>query len=701
MPFIAQEPFTFFNIKLTDYGRNRASLGKINFDKVIISDREIDYSIDREKNYNILNNRILDISHFYPDTEFFNFNGAPYYDKNQFTVSTELIQVTGTTSSTTISNVVKGTKTLNYSPNSANWGTNKIAFNAGGYLPVVNDIVFIPWVSPKFAGNYNLNSIQQNVPSTVLTYKIISADSATVFYLDRPIPNFFTPLTNPTLTCHFFEDNLIDGHIGTSTSSDPLVWNLSIVRTSTVPGSEVGLNGVSGYTTYGSIEYNGAKHFFGFGNDLVDAFGNDRGTSKPNVPIFGLIHYTNKYSGNTYAEQFVEKTFELNFPTIMWYHNNNAYYNNDLNNKFTSVNSSGTTWGLYLSDFYGPTNYDSVAKSTYRELRDGRDKNSISVGRVYHKLRMVVILDQELLSVLTYKSNRNYALPDFSVDVKDTPQIGLYPANSFSGTSISGFTASGLVEDDKDYFITYIAESNNYSSLSSLGNPPNLPCGYIKKITGSLDENGNSQFLTVRFPYSNSFPYMRNDVALTNSTYFNGWNANTIQLLINVQPSVNNYDSTNVPYTGWIRVSDKNLGGNGVYRASDFGDNTIDGQKLNGYEFVISMEDYVSGSTYYINSALTANQSYLTFGDECFLYGTVKTGILSTVFKTKIQVYIDDSELNGSLNTTFDPEIDTATYITEIAILDTEGLVVAAGKPTYPILKNNIRWLTLQLDIDF
>ena len=98
---------------------------------------------------------------------------------------------------------------------------------------------------------------------------------------------------------------------------------------------------------------------------------------------------------------------------------------------------------------------------------------------------------------------------------------------------------------------------------------------------------------------------------------------------------------------------------------------------------------------------MTANQSFLNFGDECFVYGTIKTGIAATIYKTTIQVFIDDSELNGSDNSTFDPELDTNTYITEIAVLDSGNNVVAVGKPTYPIRKNNIRWLTLQLDFDF
>lgn len=701
MPFIQPEPFTFFNIKFTDHGRRAASQGKITFSKIILSDREIDYSIDRDGNYNIFNNRILDLSEFYPDVPGENFGNIPpvstvfqpqgdgliYNATTNFNVGTEKITITGSSSSTTISSYQKGVKNLSYASNSANWGTNKIQFAGGGYSPVVNDVVFIPWVSPKYAGTYSLSpTLPNDEPCVLSTYKIISAITpGSVYQVDRPIPNF---ASGPTVQCQFFRDNMIESFFGSGKTSDPGVWNMNIVRTRTVMGTQLSVpNKVSGYTTYGSIEYNGTKKYFGFSD---------------NLPIFGVIHYTNKWTGNTYGEQFVEKTFEMNLPGIMWHHNLNAYYNNNLSSSFTSLNSSGETWGLYLSDFAGDTYYDPVVKSTYRELRDGRTIYSFSVGRVYHKLQLILITDQELLTALTYKSNRNYTLPDFQVSLSNTPQIGLYPANGYSASTMSGYTANGLVENGYDYFITYIAENSVYGSNTSMGHSPSLPCGYIKKITGSNDSDGNKQFLKVRFPNANSFPYMRNDSEL-NSPQFNGtgWNSNTVQLLVNKQLSYKNYDIGNVPYQDWIRVSDKTLGGNGVYRASDYGLNTIDSSIFNSYEFVISEEDYLSGSTYNINTGLTANQSYLNFGDEYFVYGTIKTGIAAVIYKTRIQAYLDDSELNGSNNPTFDPENDKATYITEIAVLDELGNVVAAGKPTYPILKSNIRWLTLQLDIDF
>lgn len=710
MPYIQPEPSTFFNIKLTDQGRLALSEGYLSFVSIILSDNEIDYSVTRLNNYNLFNNKILDIASFPPDGTSENMDGRlenlllanqiedlqgervrSQIELNEpltnFNITTEKITITASTSSTTISNFVSLSKTLTYSNNSTNWGTNKITLGAAGGTPSVGQLICIPWVSPDYSGTYDSNNLPQSEPSVLSFYKITSAvTSGTVYLVDRPIPDFSTG-NNPVLTCQIFNDNIIESHLGTGYTTDPGIWNMNIVRTNTVMGTQLSVaNGVSGYTTYGSIEFNGTRNYFGFTED---------------TPAFGVIHYTNKWTGNTYGERFVEGTFELNLPGIMWYHNVNSYYNNDQSIPFTTLNSSGTTWGVYLTDFTGDTKYDPVTKSTYRDLIDGRTDKSLVVGRVYHSLQVVLITDQELLTALTYKSNRNYTLPNFEASTSLTPQIGFYPPGSISATTLSGYTASPFIEDGFDYFVTYIMENDPYTSSSSIGNAPSLPCGYIKKIDGLNSSNGNKLYLKVRFPYSNSFPYMRDDTELASTNYGTGWNANTCQILINKQSSFAGYDIQNVPYTEWRRISNKSLGGNGVYRASDYGLNTIDPKLLNSYEFIISEEDFNSGSTYVINTGLTSGQSFLNFGDECFVYGTIKTGIASVVYKSSIQIYLDDTEVNSSINPTFDPERDKSTYITEVTIMDEFQRVVAVGKPTYPIKKNNTRWITLKLEMDF
>ena len=59
MGYILNEPKTFINIKLTDVGRRQLSLGSLRFTSAVLSDREINYGIDRTEKYDISKNRIL------------------------------------------------------------------------------------------------------------------------------------------------------------------------------------------------------------------------------------------------------------------------------------------------------------------------------------------------------------------------------------------------------------------------------------------------------------------------------------------------------------------------------------------------------------------------------------------------------------------------------------------------------------------
>jgi hypothetical protein len=180
-----------------------------------------------------------------------------------------------------------------------------------------------------------------------------------------------------------------------------------------------------------------------------------------------------------------------------------------------------------------------------------------------------------------------------------------------------------------------------------------------------------------------------------------GWNANSVQVLVNEQLTEAGYNRGSAPQDGWKRVSSKLAGGNGIYSANTFLDLTIDPLKLAGYNFIISQEDFDSGSTYYLDSNFTGGTDVLFFGDESFVYGNLDVNILATTYKTSIVAYAKNDEINSSDNYTYNPDLDGNTYITEIGILDQDNNLVAVAKPTYPIRKSIGRFLTFQLEIDF
>ena len=671
MSFNLQGDNTLIQIKLTDNGRRMLSLGKLTFKKAVLSDREIDYSIDRTEYYDILNNRVLSPADYHPDIDPSNLDSS-----NALTLSAQNVLsakqfITGSTPSAGFfsggtnawsieSGKSLGTNTIAYG--SQTFSSTTITFSSSNYVPNAGELLFVPWIVPQgptYA--FTSSALPSGTPINCLWYRVASKDSSTTVTVDRPIPYFISTGSGATksVKCYSYPDNGIETYYGSGQTQNTRQWNMNIVRTSNVAGTDESTTGISGYTRYGSIEYNGTKKYFGLTGE---------------TPAVGFVHYTNEFTGNTYAEQLIEKSIQIYIPTIMW-HN------------IGDDNGTSSRWGASFYDSYGATIYDNAAKTTYRELRDGVSSVNKVVGRVYHKLKLIIFTDQELLTVLSYKSNRSYTLANYTPTLSTTPK---YP--------LTNSQATGLCNKEYDYFVTYIAENDTYNNASSYGYPHSMHCGYIKKVKGEFDTNGNPQFLQLAFD-PNSFPYMRNDAGIL--TYKSGWNAQNVQILINEQLSSKNYTVENVPSDSWKRISTSTNGGNGIYRSSDVGDSTIDPLKLNGYSFVISREDYTSGSTYTLNTGLTNSQSTLNFGYEDFFYGVIDTQIFATVYKSIITVYATNTQINSSVNSTFDTILDSDVYISEVAILDDLNQVVAVAKPSSPVKKSAGKFLAFQLEIDF
>ena len=681
MSFLNQEPVAFINIKLTDDGRKMLSLGKLNFSKAILSDREVNYGIDRVFGYDIsCSNRVLSPKDVQPILPLFNFDGTPPLDIQSVSSAKQIVSATtdsigfftGSTQNWAInSNKTLGYSKISYSADTPNGGTS-VKMSGGTYFPKSGDLMFAIWEPIQNSGKtYNSNTlISSGNPTMALWNRVLSSSTGTSeVFVDRNLPNFGAtdPSSSQAVNAYFYPYDGISQYYGSATTVQTTVWNMSITRTSSVIGTD---SSMSGYTSYGSIEYNGTKQFLGFSSETKD---------------FGIIHYSSNFSGNTYAEQLAEGTVVLDIPYVMW-HN-------------TAANAGqGMALGLSLSDYAGPTIFDNLAGTSYRELRDGSSLNSMVVGRVYHKLKIMIITDPELLTALTYKYNRSFTLPQLTLDSTSAPK---YP--------LSSSDATGLLQTGYSYYVTYVVENKlPYLSGVSFGYPQTINCGYISKIDGVGDVNGSAQYLKANFA-SNGFPYLRNGVNMNaNSSYSGtGWAASTVQLLVNKVNTTTypNMQIDKLPTDNWRLISNTSTGGNGIYSG---GSSSIDASNLLTFTYVASNEDYVSGSTIALSgnySAFTMNADYLqsglTFGDESFFFGNVKANILATVFKTVLTILAPDTSFNASTNPSFDSLLDINTFITEIGVLDSNNILVGVGKPTYPIKKSSSRYLAFQLEIDF
>lgn len=671
--FLPKEPSTFINIKLTDTGRRLLSLGALRFEKAAFSDREIDYSIARTGQFNMGNSRVLAPKDDEPT--FANLDGSDFITLGGQQVSsvkqnaTAFTQSVGFFSGSTnayaydpLDQIGKVRISYSAATGSASGGTS-IGYETSSATPEAGMLLYVPWEPILNSGKTYVDDtiIASANPTNNLWYRITSADTGNnVLFLDRPTPDFANTLTDQSINAYLYPFNGVENYYGSAATVNTSVWNMNIVRTS----SEIGTDStISGYTTYGSIEFAGTKAYLGFSSDTRDV---------------GIIHYTNEFTGNTYAEQLIEGTVELEIPNIMWHGT-------------TADAGKAMTLGMTLYDVAGDSIFDGASNTSYKDLRDGTSTGNKIVGRVYHKLKMFVITDPELLNALTYKSNRSYTLPEPEVRFTSSPK---YP--------LSTSEANGLVKSGKTYFVTYEVDSERtYSSGVTYGYPKPIHSNYIQQIAGETDRNGEEQYLVLDFP-RNSFPYMRSSEGMT--TYSGtGWNANSVQVLIKETDESLGYDIGSVPSDGWVRIS-SGSSGNGIY-TGETADNTIDPLKIQGYQFVVSQEDYNSGTTFTLSSGFTQNNnianSGLTFGNESFFFGNVSAGIKATAFKTIITVLADNTRFNSSNNPTFAPLEDQSVYITEVGIFNENNDLVATGKPTYPLRKDNGRFLGVQLELDF
>jgi len=670
MSFLVQENgVPFMNIKLTDEGRKLLSLGQLTFDSVVISDSEMNYYFDPSYSYDLSRNRIFAPKDVNPDFGSINLDGTSSISlvgqnigsaKETITSSTQYYGFfTGDTNNwlfdLSLTSNGSGYSKIDYSVYTPD-GTNTITIMPGYYHPSPGEYAYITWPpiqsnSIPYSGNHNLLSSSSFVG---MWYRVINVSGDDIV-LDRNVPNFgATVPTSQGTKVYFYPNNAIDSSYSPNYYTESKAFNLNIVRTNSVIGTTMSM---SGYSSYGSVEYNGTKHFLGF----TDVYRE-----------IGIIHYTNKYSGNTNAEYWVDNSISLTIPNIMWH-------------KTSASPGQAAIQGITLIDS-DTSIYDSLAKTTYKNLKDGNSSNSNIVGRVYHKLQIIVITDAELLMALTYKSNRNYTLPSLSLSLDDSPK---YPLTTND--------VDGLCKLNKTYFVTYITESKQNDFSSSYGLSKTLHCGYISKINGDTWD-GKPQYLNASFGGSN--PFMRNMYGLTGGTKTGGaapfvagtgWNANSVKILVKETNTSDNYNIDTVPSDGWVACS-----GNGTY-TGETGDKTVDPLNLFSYTFIISQQDYNSGTTYSIDP----DNNNLKFGDETFFFGNLKFGKAATIFKTVISIYAKNDNFNTSQNTSFGHIINDDVYITGFGILNSNNVLVAVGKPSYPIKKNSSRYLTFQLELDF
>lgn len=683
MSFIQKSESVVINSKLTNIGRLLLSNGTLTFKKLEFGDSEIDYTLIRNNNTALLGTEfiVLRPKDANPNIKY----PIPILDNspdtktnislvtNQVPVVNTAIQrgfFTGSTSAgftaITASTHVLGITTVNTSSVS---GTTQ--FSLASVTNITADtMLLVDWRNPKLTTFTALTGvIGESFPRQFLWYKVITV-AGNLVTVDRPLPNFSGSVTsNKSLVYIYPPNNAIDNYYSTGTSisywndntlafnsncniasDDVKVWNFNIVYNQTPAGVQ------NDYIP----QYYDSAIFAGFKEYIQGYSANSAKTQ------FGIVHYTNKTISNYYGEGFFNDTFSLTLPTIMYHGKTDTSMGIVLTTSGQTKQSKPTTLTGFTTEFY------NLVETTSQNI----------VGKVFNDLKIAVIEDEEILNALALKSDRSHTLPlpDWQLPNAVPTTTALLPASAFNPPY-------------QYVALTYLFSSSSYNTSQSLGFKGGIHCGYIEKRTQDalVARNVTFQFDPL------DLKFMISDVTSSVGT---GFSVNKLfilaqKCLIGEEPDPKLWRL--------IDVTTK-LIGNGIW-----GSTTMPVSALTQQSYTINNDDYTGGTIYNISNIIgtlpsSANNytDSLGFGEESILIGNINTDIKATVYRTQIGQNLNFNQYNTTVNPTYSfNDGNSDIFITEAGIYDDNNNLVAVGKLSYPLKKNSLRLLTIQIDMDF
>lgn len=677
MSYIDKNSNIVISARMTDKGREKLSIGELNFNTFKLGDSEVDYST-LGTTYDVTLENVLRAKSWQTRAKTWllptvnDLTGAvgipplTPLEVGSIIISPEIgFFSTGNTSGTTIINSFTA-NTGNYTLNEAIInvsdldGTSLVTITTGtttsSYEPLVGDLMMVKYSNPDLTDPQISYTVDLNVPVPYLFYRVqaISGTLATntlEITVDRNLPNFSSYVGPNTCDVIFYPNNSGSVDFTNGLYSGGTVWNMNNVWSNNMAGIQTGYEG---FATYGSESYVGTKEFLGYTSNLT-------GSCEINKAI-SIIHYSNTedctrqselmYGQQLYLELDLNQTPVLKMPTLMWHR------------------SSGTTIGQTFSGTGVQKYITQYGNNTDIRYFDLADEQGYVVGKIFPNQQLFTIDDDELVAGLSYKSNRNWTLPKIN--------LGLKSSND------------GLVNNTNDLHVTYLF--NNTSSGFTAG----LHSQYHTciKIDEVVDAEGNScgdgqtKDVEVTFPLA-QLPFMKTSGGT-------GWYAD--EFIVLVQKTV----TGSAPITSnWYAIDFTPLiNGHTV-------GNKIDSLDLESTTFVITKALYDTAVTNvdkydihdYINIPTTFESNILQFGDEQFFYGNVCASGITNKYRTKFSFVVPPNQWNTTNNPTW-PGSGQNPHISEVIIQDTDGNVVAVGKKNLPIEKTTNTTIIIELAFD-
>ena len=380
-----------------------------------------------------------------------------------------------------------------------------------------------------------------------------------------------------------------------------------------------------------------------------------------------IIHYTNSCISNFYGEFFhidgsAGKLLNLDLP-VMWHRKNDI------------GTASGETMGMrFMSDTTEKTlnntnivYYDLIEYSGMSVT----PSNPLAVGKVFPNEKIVVVDNEELLAAMSYKSNRNWTLPDLKSEL-------MSPVNG---------ECTGTLKPGERLYLTYYMSANS-------GVTNTLPCQRYTTLDNQTASDKDVQFSLVNL---DQLPYMRKVESVGYDG--KGFYANEFKVLAQVvNPTI-----TQRPDPKLWREIDFTSTNITINSGETIDPLLLENQNSTTNGFIIEGPTYTGATTFNLGNFMDLPQGTyydkMNFGDERLFFGNLRTYIGATVYKTLFSVNIDGAEFGSSSNPTYTTGGDR--FVTEVAILDNNQNVVMIAKLSRPIKIANSSTATIEITMDF
>lgn len=466
MSYIIKKTEPLVNVKLTDKGREQLSIGQLKFTNFALGDGEMVYTNDNTENLNILrpvdnqpaaqyliasegSNYIMPITSIvsYPMVQ-----NASADERGFFTGSTIISGYTLCGGyQIPLENFVGGTSLTMTFDSGASISATTI--NPSGLTPSVGSLMLVKSPKTGFTGTILPWAIDAD-PIPFMWYQVvsISGDTSTGFTVevDRELPDMMLTgsTTGATGYAYFYANNMIEDVFDevnpsaywsaglldfTDTCSngthDVPMWNMNVFYVSDI----VGLDTIfyKGHDSIVGTNYMGLYPYLQYA------------ANDPKQGKVGIIHYTNNTVSNYYGEGFYIDTshpLELYLPTIMWHKKQfgGAGFGDEIGYTFTTGVSPVLKY---------------LGTKRYYDLVDSEVTPTI-VGKVFTDLKIIVIENEELITAMSLKSNRNWTLPK--------PILQDIDAGRCSGSG-----AVGIITKDEELHVTYmlIDSANGFNGV--------------------------------------------------------------------------------------------------------------------------------------------------------------------------------------------------------------------------------------------